>query len=170
MRHIVYPLVVAALLACDDPEVEDKVLDVLQHGMVSAHVVCAVDPPCAPHPLLTPEQLQQFPCTFELGGDLLHRFEATRFIDGSALVAYGNGNNGPQRHTVKALRFIPRSDDDSTDLRLEFESNVGDRLASRFDNGDLTITYDFVDPQEDDVLLWSFDVESVCAGFNLEAF
>lgn len=144
MRRIELVLLALAALGCDDPDVASKTTAILLHGSVAAQAACTVT------------------ADNDLGSDAIFNFQATRFVDGSALVIGGSA-------TVGNSRFFERNSADLTaltlPLRISFSNN--NRIELSFDSGNVVVYEPTASPSDTPD---TCAVETCCTGFNLEAF
>ena len=141
------PVVVAFTclgIGCDDPEVQSKVSNIMEHGIVDAYLECT--------------QMTWNVCTYTS----IDHLEINKFIDGSSYFEIvGDGSNWtPTFHGFKhrGKNF------------LEFSHvlpNTGTWTAEIVD-GDIEISAECMSTPP--VEYASVPLETYCSGFNLEAF
>ena len=139
-------------VGCDDPEVQDTVESVLEHGAVKAYAYCYT-PVGYPVSVCSPPENQSI------------AFKATLFQDGSSFLQYRRtaGYSTSQVHS----EFNPRGEPVEVS---DFNGNgmVAASLAE-LDSGILTTkgVCSVSSPQIDTIDVYA---EMTCTGFNLEAF
>jgi hypothetical protein len=129
---------------CDDPEVQDKVLNVLEHGMVDAYLECT--------------NITWNVCTPTYSD----RLEINKFVDGSSYFDIkGTGTYSPTFHGFKhrGKNF----------LEFSFVLANGAEWTAEIDGGVLEI-YSQCIGQTPPTESGTASLESFCTGYNLEAF
>jgi hypothetical protein len=169
MRRLVL-LIAALLFGCDDPSVQAKALDVLEHGAIQATVDCYFED----------ESVPTFPPFSGYGGEIDLHFKSQQLVDGSfysqcdwtgsvvtvarfafpELTGRGESARVTARHKPNNISAVGLSVCEAYDgqVRLRYEGAV------RLDSNTFPI------PLVTDPLLWSTDIDGRCTGRNLEAF
>lgn len=133
-------LAIAAALGCDDPAVEAKISDVLEHGAVSARFECSQS------------------VETQFAGPLPVSVVGHRMIDGSTHVSLETGSWG-----LSKTRFCGRSEACSGDFALSAPALSFAYFTTSVDDGELTIA-----PRNGTAVV--LDIETACTGFNLDSF
>lgn len=140
-RSALSALAAAAIgLACDDPDVQAKAVDVLEHGVVAAHVACSTSINWT-----------------GIGSGLETRVDIKRLLDGASFTRT-QCDWDPASASGMCERNEPCA------ATGELAAPLGNRVLTVWaDGGEVHI-----EPSGESVI--DLDIETQCTGFNLDAF
>lgn len=147
---------VGLALGCDDPAVQDRAENVLEHGVVTAALRC------------------EFSFTFDWSGSQPGpvALDVFKLQDGSAMFQYGQRKNG-QSSNRTVTEFCPRSEACAQDVKftLHAEENGSDNpVVFQFAGGDVVAIESGPEVSPSPQTIISNTIDTYCTGFNLEAF